>query len=70
MFSPCLLDGEVVVADRRVSFALSFEPYQFAAAIGVIVCVVRSHIVASSDSAATAVETSPGSRGGCWPLRR
>jgi hypothetical protein len=56
MSIPCLLDGKAVMADRRASFALPLEPHQLAAAIDVIVRVVLSHIMAPSDSAATAVK--------------
>ena len=46
----------VVMADRRASLALPLEAHQLADAIGVIVRVVLSHIMAPSDSPANAVE--------------
>lgn len=54
--SPSLLDGKAVMADRLASFAVPLEPHQLPAAIDVIVRVVLSHIMAPSDSPATAVE--------------
>ena len=54
--SPCLLDGKAVMADRLASFAVPLEPHQLPAAIDVIVGVVFSHIMAPSDSPATAVQ--------------
>ena len=56
MSSPCLLDGKAVMADRLASFAVPLEPDQLPSAIDVIVRVVLSHIMAPSDSPATAVE--------------
>lgn len=56
MSSPSLLDGKAVMADRLASFAGPLEPHQLAAAIDVIVRVVLSHIMAPSNSPATAVK--------------
>ena len=56
MSSASLLDGKAVMADRLASFAVPLEPHQLPAAIDVIVRVVLSHIIAPSDSPATAVE--------------
>ena len=70
MASPSLLDDKAVMTDRRASFTPPLEPHQLAAAIGVIVRVVPSHIMAPSDSPATAVEDITWLATGCWPPRR
>ena len=56
MSSASLLDGKAVMADRLASFAVPLEPLELPAAIDAIVRVVLSHIMAPSDSAATAVK--------------
>jgi hypothetical protein len=56
MSSPPCSMARAVMTDRRASFALPLEAHQLAAAIGIIVRVVLSHIMAPSDSPAFAVE--------------